>query len=72
MNFAEEERKESMTSTPQRSSLDDDTSAMAAMYRSTPAHSDQHRIVELEHENSRLHRLVAELLLKNQQLRKPE
>ena len=27
--------------------------------------------VELEQENSRLHRLIAELLLKNQQLRKP-
>jgi hypothetical protein len=30
------------------------------------------RLVELEMENSRLHRLVAELLLKNQQLRKPD
>jgi hypothetical protein len=30
------------------------------------------RIVELEVENSRLHRLVAELLIKNQQLRKPD
>ena len=30
------------------------------------------RIAELETENSRLHRLVAELLLKNQQLRKPD
>jgi hypothetical protein len=30
------------------------------------------RLVELEIENSRLHRLVAELLLKNQQLRKPD
>lgn len=28
------------------------------------------KIVELEIENSRLHRLVAELLVKNQQLRK--
>jgi len=27
---------------------------------------------ELEIENSRLHRLVAELLIKNQQLRKPD
>jgi hypothetical protein len=32
--------------------------------------SDSHRIAELELENLRLHRLVAELLLKNQQLRK--
>ena len=30
------------------------------------------RLAELEIENSRLHRLVAELLLKNQQLRKPD
>ena len=36
----------------------------------TPHTSD--RIAELETENSRLHRLVAELLLKNQQLRKPD
>ncbi len=33
---------------------------------------DANRIVELEVENSRLHRLVAELLIKNQQLRKPD
>jgi hypothetical protein len=30
------------------------------------------RLVELEVENSRLHRLVAELLIKNEQLRKPD
>jgi hypothetical protein len=30
------------------------------------------RLTELETENSRLHRLVAELLIKNQQLRKPD
>jgi hypothetical protein len=30
------------------------------------------RVAELEYENSRLHRLVAELLIKNQQLRKPD
>ena len=30
------------------------------------------RLAELEVENFRLHRLVAELLIKNQQLRKPE
>jgi hypothetical protein len=33
---------------------------------------DTSRLVELEIENSRLHRLVAELLIKNQQLRKPD
>ena len=32
--------------------------------------SDDGRLAELEMENSRLHRLVAELLIKNQQLRK--
>jgi hypothetical protein len=30
------------------------------------------RVAELEVENSRLHRLVAELLIKNQQLRKAD
>jgi hypothetical protein len=30
------------------------------------------RLIELETENSRLHRLVAELLIKNQQLRKAD
>jgi hypothetical protein len=34
--------------------------------------SDNDRLAELEIENSRLHRLVAELLIKNQQLRKPD
>ena len=33
--------------------------------------TENERIAELESENSRLHRLVAELLLKNQQLRDP-
>lgn len=35
-------------------------------------HSAEERIAELEVENTRLQRLVAELLLKNQQLRKQE
>jgi hypothetical protein len=35
-----------------------------------PSYND--RLAELEIENSRLHRLVAELLIKNQQLRKPD
>jgi hypothetical protein len=34
------------------------------------AMSDNARITELEFENARLQRLIAELLLKNQQLRK--
>jgi hypothetical protein len=37
-----------------------------------PADSYDDRIAELEVENSRLHRLVAELLIKNEQLRKPD
>ena len=32
--------------------------------------NDSYRVAELVIENSRLHRLVAELLIKNQQLRK--
>ncbi len=37
-----------------------------------PAANYKDRLAELEIENSRLHRLVAELLIKNQQLRKPD
>ena len=37
-----------------------------------PATHNPNRLAELESENSRLHRLVAELLIKNQQLRKPD
>jgi len=40
-------------------------------YRASAA-SGNDRLAELEIENSRLHRLVAELLIKNQQLRKPD
>jgi hypothetical protein len=36
------------------------------------AATDNNRVTELELENSRLHRLVAELLIKNQQLRKQD
>jgi len=39
--------------------------------RQAAAAYDQ-RLAELEIENSRLHRLVAELLIKNQQLRKSD
>lgn len=39
-------------------------------HHASPSHAGDLRIMELEHENSRLQRLVAELLLKNQQLRK--
>jgi hypothetical protein len=40
-------------------------------YRPT-APSQNDRLAELEIENSRLHRLIAELLIKNQQLRKSD
>jgi hypothetical protein len=46
-------------------------SASSVHYR-LPAVSSNDRLAELEIENSRLHRLVAELLIKNQQLRKPD
>jgi hypothetical protein len=42
----------------------------ATQYQS--AAIDSSRVTELELENSRLHRLVAELLIKNQQLRKQD
>jgi hypothetical protein len=37
-----------------------------------PATNFNERLTELEVENTRLHRLVAELLIKNQELRKPD
>jgi hypothetical protein len=37
-----------------------------------PATGYDDRLIELEMENARLNRLVAELLVKNQQLRKPD
>jgi hypothetical protein len=75
---SEGEREELMTSTSHRSNSNEDTSAedlsssMTTMHHRAPTISTQHRIAELERENSRLQRLVAELLLKNQQLRKPD
>jgi hypothetical protein len=44
----------------------------ALAHYSQPAVSFSDRLLELELENSRLHRLVAELLIKNQQLRKAD
>jgi hypothetical protein len=41
----------------------------SSIYRRPPAVSFVERLSELEIENARLHRLVAELLIKNQQLR---
>jgi hypothetical protein len=44
----------------------------ASVHHQTHMRDGEDRIAELEIENSRLHRLVAELLVKNQQLRKSE
>jgi hypothetical protein len=43
-----------------------------SIHHQPSAASVDDRLAELEIENSRLHRLVAELLIKNQQLRKPD
>jgi hypothetical protein len=47
------------------------STSTSAHYR-PPATNFNDRLTELEIENSRLHRLVAELLIKNEQLRKPD
>ena len=44
----------------------------SSIHHRPSAASVDDRLTELEIENSRLHRLVAELLIKNQQLRKPD
>jgi hypothetical protein len=46
-------------------------SSPSLQYRSPTTGYDD-RLIELEMENARLNRLVAELLVKNQQLRKPD
>ena len=48
---------------------EDSSPSVRAVRARTTAISDNSRLSELEIENSRLHRLVAELLIKNQQLR---
>ena len=56
----------------------EDTASGPYKESSSSIHHRQHaagyddRLAELEMENSRLHRLVAELLIKNQQLRKAD
>jgi hypothetical protein len=50
----------------QRDRREDSSSSM----RQPSSAKDSYRLAELEIENTRLHRLVAELLIKNQQLRK--
>jgi hypothetical protein len=44
----------------------------SSIHHRQPVASYDDRLAELEIENSRLHRLVAELLIKNQQLRKSD
>jgi hypothetical protein len=44
----------------------------SSMYSRQSAAHFKDRLGELEMENARLHRLVAELLIKNQQLRRPD
>lgn len=46
--------------------------ASSSMYSRQSAVHFKDRLGELEMENARLHRLVAELLIKNQQLRRPD
>jgi hypothetical protein len=46
--------------------------ASSSIEHRPPVTTCNDRLAELEIENSRLHRLVAELLIKNQQLRKPD
>jgi hypothetical protein len=46
------------------------TNSSSSIHSRQPAASFMERLGELEMENARLHRLVAELLIKNQQLRK--
>jgi hypothetical protein len=57
--------------------LGEDTASSGYIKSSSSIHrqrsaSYDDRLAELEMENSRLHRLVAELLIKNQQLRKSD
>jgi hypothetical protein len=47
-----------------------DRHSSSPMYSRPSVVEENNRLAELENENSRLHRLVAELLLKNQQLRR--
>lgn len=51
--------------------IEQGSKARPTHYRPPVAHCTD-RLAELEIENARLNRLVAELLIKNQQLRKPD
>jgi len=57
-------------STEEAAQLSSGGESSPTMRCQSPAINDNYRLAELEIENSRLHRLVAELLIKNQELRK--
>lgn len=54
------------------SEADRQNEAVRSMHRRPPVSTDPARVEELERENVRLQLLVAELLMKNQQLRKAD
>lgn len=61
---------EASTQHPEPSPFSGKDSFTSSHHRRVPPASIERRINELESENLRLQRLVAELLIKNQQLRK--
>lgn len=63
---------ETGTTTAPDSARDVRNSGLPSSHHRTPTAPNDLRLMELEIENSRLQRLVAELLLKNQQLRKEQ
>jgi hypothetical protein len=64
--------EENATSTGEDAELGSYKGPSSSIQYRPPAASYNDRLLELEIENSRLHRLVAELLIKNQQLRTPD
>jgi hypothetical protein len=70
MNSLKDGREDPEGPIPIRTNFGRDTSFSVTAQAKASGSLD--RITELEMENSRLHRLVAELLLKNQQLRKAD
>ena len=64
--------EENATSTGEDAEPDSYKGPSSSIHYRPSAANYNDRLAELEIENSRLHRLVAELLIKNQQLRKPD
>jgi len=64
--------EENATSTGEDAEPGSYKGSSSSIHYRPPAANYSDRVAELEIENSRLHRLVAELLIKNQQLRKPD